>query len=98
MDWVAKYKQSHQNVWNQRLHAVGIPLIVIAVPLAPFFWKAALGLFVFGWILQFAGHACEGKPPAFFSDARFLIVGPVWWVRRLFGRKIPKVAGPPPRQ
>ena len=42
-------------------------------------WPYALALFVLGWILQFIGHAFEGKPPEFFSDWRFLFVGVRWW-------------------
>ena len=42
-------------------------------------WWIALALFVSGWILQFIGHAFEGKPPEFFSDWRFLFVGVRWW-------------------
>ena len=46
----------------------------------------ALALFVIGWILQFIGHAFEGKPPEFFSDWRFLFVGVRWWWAKIRGR------------
>lgn len=39
---------------------------------------ASFGLFIFGWGLQFIGHAIEGKKPAFLKDLQFLLVGPVW--------------------
>jgi uncharacterized membrane protein YGL010W len=48
-------------------------------------WRAALGLFVLGWILQFIGHAFEGKPPEFFKDYRFLFVGLRWWFKKVLG-------------
>ena len=46
----------------------------------------AIGLFVAGWVLQFIGHAFEGKPPEFFKDWRFLFVGLRWWFAKLSGR------------
>ena len=39
------------------------------------FWMLAVGLFVFGWIFQFIGHAFESKPSVFFQDWHFLYVG-----------------------
>ena len=42
----------------------------------------ALGLFVGGWVLQFVGHAYEGKRPAFLKNGIHLLVGPVWIVDR----------------
>lgn len=45
-----------------------------------------IALFVVGWILQFVGHAVEGKPPEFFHDWRFLLVGVRWWVAKIRGR------------
>lgn len=41
-------------------------------------WKTALVLFSLMWALQFAGHAIEGKKPAFFDDLKFLLIGPLW--------------------
>ena len=42
-------------------------------------WQFCLALFVVMWILQFVGHHIEGKKPSFFTDLRFLLVGPAWW-------------------
>jgi uncharacterized membrane protein YGL010W len=47
-----------------------------------FNWRWALLLFVIGWIFQFVGHAIEGNQPAFFSSPIYLVIGPVWLVRR----------------
>jgi uncharacterized membrane protein YGL010W len=44
-------------------------------------------LFVAGWVLQFIGHLAEGKPPEFFRDWRFLLVGLRWWVSKLRGNR-----------
>ncbi|MGD0053785.1 MAG: Mpo1-like protein [Vulcanimicrobiaceae bacterium] len=41
-------------------------------------WPWALALFVVGWILQFIGHAYEGRKPAFFTNLVHLLVGPLW--------------------
>ena len=38
----------------------------------------AVGLFVVGWILQFVGHAYEGKKPAFLTNLTHLLIGPLW--------------------
>jgi uncharacterized membrane protein YGL010W len=41
-------------------------------------WPVAAGLFVAGWILQFVGHAYEGKKPAFLTNLVHLLIGPLW--------------------
>jgi uncharacterized membrane protein YGL010W len=91
-DWVAQYGRSHQHPVNRLCHTLGIPLIVLSVPLlaaataVPGLWRLSLALFVAGWALQFVGHAVEGKLPEFFSDWRFLFVGLRWWVAKARGR------------
>ncbi len=37
-----------------------------------------LGLFVVGWIIQFVGHAFEGRKPAFVDDVMGLVIGPLF--------------------
>jgi uncharacterized membrane protein YGL010W len=39
-----------------------------------------LGLFTFGWFLQFVGHYFEGRKPAFVDDLSGLLVGPMFVV------------------
>ena len=58
------------------------PASIFAHPLLPY----AVGLFLFVWILQFLGHAFERKPPEFFSDWRFLLVGTRWWWAKMRGK------------
>jgi len=41
-------------------------------------WQLALTVFVLAWVLQFIGHAIEGKRPSFFKDLQFLLIGPAW--------------------
>ena len=44
-------------------------------------WLASAGtLFFGGWVLQFVGHAFEGKKPAFVDDLVGLLVGPLFLV------------------
>ena len=91
-DWVRQYARSHEHPVNRVLHTVGIPLIVVSLAVAavsPWWtglWAWAGGLFVAGWVLQFIGHAFEGKPPEFFHDWRFLLVGVRWWIAKMRGQ------------
>lgn len=91
-EWIAQYAQSHQNPINRFCHTVGIPLIVVSIPLFILslwidgLWIVGLALFGLGWVFQFVGHAVEGKPPEFFHDWRFLLVGVRWWVAKMRGR------------
>ena len=90
--WIAEYSRSHQHPVNRLCHTLGIPLIAISIVLFGLsvfverLWPIPLSLFVVGWVLQFAGHAVEGKPPEFFKDPRFLLVGLRWWMAKLRGR------------
>lgn len=90
--WIAQYASSHQNRVNRACHTLGIPTILLSLPLfvAGIFYHrmlfGAIGLFVLGWIFQFIGHAFEGKAPEFFSDWRFLFVGVRWWWAKIHGR------------
>ena len=44
-------------------------------------WLATgIGLFVVGWIIQFVGHAWEGRKPAFVDDILQLVIGPLFVV------------------
>jgi uncharacterized membrane protein YGL010W len=82
MSYVEHYKAKHAHPLNRLAHAVGIPLILISLPVFFFSTRWALTLFVAGWIFQFLGHAIEGNKPAFFKNPVYLLVGPVWLVRR----------------
>ncbi len=91
-EWISQYSRSHQHPVNRLCHTFGIPTILVSLPfvLAGFFyrrlWIIAAVLFVLGWILQFVGHAFEGKPPEFFQDWRFLFVGVRWWWAKINGK------------
>ena len=91
-EWIREYSAGHENSINRACHTVGIPMIALAVLLAPFAlwwpkaWELAGGLFVLGWMFQFVGHVFEGKPPEFFKDWRFLFVGLRWWLAKMAGK------------
>jgi hypothetical protein len=90
--WISQYGSSHQHPVNRVCHTLGIPTILLSVPLfvaSIFFyrlWLYALALFLIGWVFQFIGHAFEGKPPEFFHDWRFLFVGVRWWWAKIHGK------------
>ena len=44
----------------------------------------ALGVFVVAWIGQFIGHKIEGRRPSFFTDLKYLLVGPLWTLDKLY--------------
>lgn len=54
-----------------------------ALGAAPLAW---LGLFVFigAWLGQFLGHHIERRRPSFLTDLRYLLVGPVWVLAKLY--------------
>ncbi len=83
MSFIENYKAKHQHPVNRLSHSIGIPMIVISLPLFLINWRRALGLFIVGWVLQFVGHAVEGNQPAFFSNPMYLLVGPWWLARRV---------------
>lgn len=60
--------------------AVAHQLSVLATPV----WLGwGVGLFVLGWIIQFVGHAWEGRKPAFVDDIMGLLIGPLFVVVEL---------------
>lgn len=80
--FVDNYKSRHRHPLNKLSHTLGIPMIILSLPLFFFSWRWALGLLVCGWLLQLIGHAIEGNQPAFFSNPIYLLIGPWWLVRR----------------
>jgi uncharacterized membrane protein YGL010W len=80
--FIDNYKTKHRHPLNRLTHTIGIPMIVVSLPLFFFNWRWALAIFVLGWTLQFVGHAIEGNQPAFFKNPFYLLVGPWWLIRR----------------
>ncbi|TWT16904.1 DUF962 domain-containing protein [Luteimonas wenzhouensis] len=46
----------------------------------------AAAVFVVAWIAQFVGHSkrFEGRKPSFFTDLRYLLIGPAWVLSKLY--------------
>ena len=61
-----------------------VPLISYAAGLTIPLWLTAVAVFTVGWIGQFIGHYFEGKRPSFFRDLRFLLIGPLWVLAKLY--------------
>lgn len=55
------------------------------------FWLSGFGnltlislvIFIIAWIGQFYGHKVEGKKPSFIKDLQFLLIGPLWVLKKL---------------
>lgn len=47
-------------------------------------WQACLIAFVLGWVGQFIGHKVEGRKPSFLTDLKFLLIGPIWLLAKLY--------------
>ena len=43
----------------------------------------SLIIFIIAWISQFYGHEVEGKKPSFIKDLQFLLIGPLWVIKKL---------------
>jgi len=87
----------HQNRFSMILHAVGIPLTILAIPAVvlaivgpdPRGWlyAAAALLVIIGYALQFIGHAIEG------NDAGEIIL-----IKKLFHRPYKAIANHPKKE
>ena len=56
------------------LFSLGLYFLGRVIPVPVLF-----GFFILGWALQFFGHSCfEKKSPAFYSNLRHLLIGPIW--------------------
>ena len=72
--FIKNWKERHTTLFNRALHALGIPLVVLAIiPLILGKWLAAALFFLIGYALQFIGHAREGSE-----------VGELLWIKHLF--------------
>ncbi len=63
---------------------VVVPLLAASARLPMPLWLTALVVFTLGWIGQFIGHYVEGRRPSFFRDLRFLLIGPLWVLAKLY--------------
>lgn len=91
MDWetyFVKYGEAHQNKWNRICHSVGIPFIVISLVLLIFKETRVIGwiFFAVGWVFQLLGHAIERTRPEFLNHPIYLLIGPLYFVRKIRGK------------
>ncbi len=80
-----QYKADHQDRRNQRCHSIGIPMILVSIPVGATIigLPVAIPLFAVGWGFQFVGHIFEGKKPSFTQDRRQLLIGALWWSQKV---------------
>ncbi|TCK83684.1 Mpo1 family 2-hydroxy fatty acid dioxygenase [Albibacterium bauzanense] len=50
----------------------------------PALWLVCLIIFILSWIGQFIGHKIEGKKPSFLTDLKFLLIGPIWLLAKVY--------------
>ena len=89
--WLFYYRASRR---------IGVGMLLVFLAMAALTWWlhgrlgtggllwTALGVFVVAWIAQFVGHSklYEGKKPSFFTDLRYLLIGPAWVLAKLYRR------------
>ena len=74
---------------NKRV--VGAMALVTVLMLISFYFVPELRwvsifVFVLTWLGQFYGHKVEGKKPSFLKDLSFLLIGPVWILKKIAPR------------
>ena len=103
----ALYLAEHRHPGNRATHFVGIPIIVLSVPVA---WALGSWLLLgiaqaLGWFLQLLGHRLEGNRPAFLRNPASFLMGPLmvgvemagfFGVRPAFARRAREPLGPQP--
>lgn len=97
-EYLDEYGEGHRQRGTRLLHMVGIPMIVVSLPIVPInpLWGGAL--FAGGWALQWIAHKVfEKNEPKFLSDPLHLLIGVVWTAREwaaLFGLELPLPEAP----
>lgn len=81
--FIERYKIDHQHPLNRLSHYIGIPMILLSLVLFFIRFKLAIVFFIAGWIFQFVGHFIEGNQPAFFKNPIYLLIGPLFVLKRL---------------
>ncbi|MFC4891941.1 DUF962 domain-containing protein [Pseudofrancisella aestuarii] len=60
-----------------------VSIIMLAViSVIPHIFFVSILVFVVSWIFQFYGHYLEGKNPSFLEDIQFLLIGPLWVLKK----------------
>jgi uncharacterized membrane protein YGL010W len=65
------YKSQHRTLGCKILHLIGIPVLVLSIPMFLVNRRRSAALFSLGWICQFVGHYCfERNKPVLLSEMR----------------------------
>ncbi|MGY0560351.1 Mpo1 family 2-hydroxy fatty acid dioxygenase [Luteimonas sp. A277] len=89
--WLFYYRASRR---------IGLGMLLVFLAMATLTWwlhdrlgsrgllGLAIGVFTVAWIAQFVGHSklYEAKKPSFFTDLRYLLIGPAWVLAKLYRR------------
>jgi uncharacterized membrane protein YGL010W len=78
------YEELHADPRNQLCHDIGIPLVVLALPLALTglgFAATAVTLLV-GLFFLMLGHGFDGIAPAVADEPRHVPIAIIWWLER----------------
>jgi len=68
-----QYRAKHRTPGCKLMHLIGVPLIVLAIPMLFFNWRRALVLFGAGCLCQLTGHYLfEHNQPLFMGNPRKL--------------------------
>lgn len=79
--YLEAYGRDHRRLSTRLTHFIGIPMIVVSIPMTLVNPLLAAGLFAGGWALQLLGHyVFERNSPSFVGDPFYLLVGPLWVV------------------
>ncbi|MEO5668139.1 MAG: DUF962 domain-containing protein [Bdellovibrionota bacterium] len=80
-----QYGQAHRDPRNKLCHSLGIPMIIFSIVALFATGGAAWAWWVFGigWALQFIGHAFERTWPEFMRNPIFLVLGPLYFARKI---------------
>jgi uncharacterized membrane protein YGL010W len=86
-------------LWTAWDVGIGLAIVFTSIPLLfaanaiashaslPWIWTIAIGLFVFGWVLQIIGHQVfEGKRPTLLNNPVQMLISPMYIFAKLFIR------------
>ena len=83
--WSVRILQGFQPPYGRALLVVFLATIAsFAASMALVFGLQAAGVFVVAWVGQFVGHHIEGRRPSFFTDLKYLLIGPLWTLDKLY--------------
>ncbi len=71
-------------------YALAMAFVVLPMLLLMFFWEKSpyfiptmIVVFIVAWMGQFIGHKIEKQKPSFLKDIQFLMIGPLWVIKKI---------------